>query len=309
MSALSLAQHKANLRRLEEFALNLELKPPERACARGAVSGVEVRLELVAKTQLVARACIPAPLPTGLQIESEAARGTPFVERFQDLQVGVKAFDERVHVRALNPAAAIRFLRQEEVLQRLPAFLTEHPQARLVGDELVLPLQPSLSDEQMQYAVKSLIELAATFGRAGAEEEERVRRNREEARQPLLAGAPPGTEAPPPPTHSYRPRTPSAEEQENGAAYVRSMRKKYRSIRSWTFALQISAFGLFAGTSILYGKRDSARMFAILGALALLGLSFLLSRCPSCSRSLVFGTKDMNMRACPHCGITLDPEA
>ncbi len=307
MSTPSLAQYKANLRRLEDLAWKLELKPPERDCARGTVSGVEVRLELAARQELIARASLPAPLPTGLQIESEEARGTPYSKRFQDLQVGVKSFDERVHVRALNPAAAIRFLRQEEVLRKLPTFLTAHPQARLVGDALVLPLQSSLGDEQVRQAVKGLIELAVAFGRAGAAEEERVRRNREEARQALPAGAPPEQEAPPPPMPSYRPRT-APEEQESGADYVRRMRKKYRSRRRWTVALQLGSIPLSLGYGIYYRHDDWAELFSMLGLIAMVAISFVFWRCPSCDGSLASRNEKLYVRNCQHCGITLDPK-
>jgi len=308
MSSISLAQHKATLQRLEALASNLELKPPERECARGTVSGVEVRLELVAKTELVARASIPAPLPTGLQIESEEARGTPYSKRFQDLQVGVKAFDERVHVRALNPAAAIRFLRQEEVLKQLPTFLTEHPQARLVGDELVLPLQQSLGEEQVQRAVKELITLASALGQAGAAEEERVRRNRAESRQALPTGAPAG-EATPWTGRPYRPRPSADEEQESGAAYMRGMREQYRSRRRWAIALRILPVLIAIFAAFRYGREVWDRAFPLVVMVALTAFSYAVWRCPSCEGSLATGTKGkMSVRACPHCGITLDPQ-
>jgi hypothetical protein len=310
MNALSSIQHKTNLRRLEALASYLELKPPERECARGTVSGVEVRLELVAKKELVARACLPTPLPTGLQIESEEARGTPYYKRFQDLQVGVKAFDERVHVRALNPAAALRFLRQEEVLQQLPAFLSEHPQARLVGDELVLTLQPFLTEEQVRRAVKGLVALAEAFGRAGAAEQERGQRNRAESRQALPTEAP-AVEATPWAERTYRPRSShEEEEQESGAAHVRRMRKKYQRLRWWMFGLRFGSIPLMLGLRFYYSHNDWAELLSMLGLMGMVALSFVLWRCPACDGSLATGNGDkMHVRSCPHCGITLDPKA
>jgi len=74
--------------------------------------------------ELILRARIPTPLPTGLQLDSEqeVASSRRFVG-FRDIQVGTPFFDECVHVRALNPAAAVRLLRDEELLRRLPLLL------------------------------------------------------------------------------------------------------------------------------------------------------------------------------------------
>ncbi len=308
--------------RLDALARSLGLSAPGGGAARGQLQGAHVRLEIRMRRELILRARIPSPLPTGLQLESEqevaASRRSV---GFQDIQVGDADFDGRVHVRALNPAAAIRLLRDETLLRRLPQFLTAHPRARLVGDELIVPLPSELSEEQVRSVVKEAVELAVEFGRAGAAEAGRGQRNRAEVRG-AASGLEPTPEGSPVPAPGAGERGGGARgrgprpgaggpREESGQAYVNRMRRSFRSRRRWMFVLRLAPIPGLAVAVFVFRHHEWTELLFILGAMACGVLSMVVWRCPSCGGLLdqtqesMVGSK--GLRSCPHCFITLNP--
>jgi hypothetical protein len=311
--------------RLNALAQFLGLNPPGAGAARGQRFGAELRMEIRMRKEIILRVRIPASLPTGLQIDSEqevaASRRSV---GFQDIQVGTKAFDDCVHVRALNPAAAIRLLRDEELLRRLPLLLTAHPRARLAGDELIIPLPAELSAEQVRDVVKEAAELAVEFGRAGAAEAERGQRTRSEARgsAPIAASAPGNPSAPVQAgqgsgAQARGPRPGAGvvreEKEESGRAYLNRIRRSVRRRRWWTIGLRVGAIPVSFFLFVKYRHYEWTELLTMLGAIAAVVVSTWIWRCPACDGPLD-KTPDspgggMSVHSCPHCSISLSSDA
>ncbi|MDY7228917.1 hypothetical protein [Hyalangium rubrum] len=293
--------------RFEEFAKTLGLGPPGPSGARGRLFGTDVRLELNARREFVTRARIPGPLVTGLQIESEQAVGASGrFAGFRDIQVGVPAFDTCVHVRALNPAAAIRLLKDEALLRHLPAFLTTHPRARLAGDELIVPLPPSLTGDQLQGVVKETAELAVEFGRAGTEESERGQR----PRSLELPSQPPAPERQERAAGTGRTPGERFSRQESGIAFTNRVHKSFRR-RMWiTLGMRLGTIPAAIVGFILFEHWEWTEFFVIAGAGLIGGLSCAVWRCPACDASLDLDPdirrKARSLRSCPKCFIALE---
>jgi hypothetical protein len=241
---------------------------------------------------------------------------------FRDIQVGTPSFDECVHVRALNPAAAVRLLRDEELLRRLPFLLTEHPRARLAGDELIVPLPSELSSEQVRGVVREAAQLAVAFGRAGAEEAGRAQRSRAEA-QGSASDSEPALESSQPPV----PGEPRREErvsrsrpgagvarEESGLAYLNRMRRSVRSRQRWMFALRAGSVPcMFLSLFWLWDYAWWGEFVFVFTMCLILSLSTAVWRCPACKGSLdhdgEIAISGFSLRSCPHCAINLNPRA
>jgi hypothetical protein len=276
-----------------------------------------MRLELRMRQELMLRVRIPTALPTGLQLDSEleAAR-TRRPVGFRDIQVGTPAFDDCVHVRALSPAAAIRLLRDEELLRRIPQLLTAHPRARLAGDELILPLPSELSNEQVLALVKETAELAVALGRAAAQDTGKALQYLAEsapgatpapaASTPRMPVAPQRTGAP---ANRVRPGAGVAREQ-SGRAYLHSVRRSFLWRRWGMIALRLGALPAAAFAAFISDGDEALEVLIFFGAFCALMLSAWVWRCPACRGALdnpdEFFLGPLRLRSCQHCFITLN---
>lgn len=305
--------------RLAALAGSLGLVLPAGGATRGQAFGVDVRLEIRMRQELMLRVRIPSALPTGLQLDSEleAAR-TRRPVGFRDIQVGAAAFDDCVHVRALNPAAAIRLLRDEQLLRRIPQLLTAHPRARLAGDELILPLPSELSTEQVLALMKETAELAVELGRAAALEASKGPRYRAESAPSPEATPEPVSSTPPTPAamrsgapaNRLRPGAGMASEQ-SGRAYLHGVRRSFVWRRWAMFALRLGALPAAALAAFFSDGNEAIEVLIFMGALGAVLLSAWVWRCPACRGTLdttdQFFLGPLRLRACPHCYITLNP--
>lgn len=294
--------------RLAALAGSLGLVSHAGGAPRGQAFGVDMRLELRMRQELMLRVRIPAALPTGLQLDSEleAAR-TRRPVGFRDIQVGTPAFDDCVHVRALSPAAAIRLLRDEELLRRIPQLLTAHPRARLAGDELILPLPAELGHEQVLALVKETAELAVALGTAAAQDSGKALQYlAEPATSTPQTPVAPQVEAP---AHRLRPGAGVPREQ-SGRAYLHGVRRSFLWRRWGMISLRLGA--LPAAAYAAYMSEDQAmETLAFIGAFCAVVLSVWVWRCPACRGSLdnkhEFFLGPLRLRSCQHCDITLNP--
>ncbi len=302
--------------RLTALAGSLGLVSRAGGAPRGQAFGVDMRLELRMKQELMLRVRIPTALPTGLQLDSEleAAR-TRRPVGFRDIQVGTPAFDDCVHVRALHPAAAVRLLRDEELLRRIPQLLTAHPRARLAGDELILPLPSALSNEQVLALVKQTAELAVALGRAAAQDTGKGTQYLAESAPGATPEPAASTQAPVAPRSGapasrLRPGAGVAREQ-SGRAYLHSVRRSFLWRRWGMIALRLGALPAVAFAAFMSDGDEAIEMLIFFGAFCAVMLSLWVWRCPACRGALdnpdEFFLGPLRLRSCQHCSITLNP--
>jgi hypothetical protein len=111
-----------------------------------------------------ARVGINASLPLGLSLTPQE-RGAR-LKGLQDIQVGVPDLDARFQVQCENPAAAIRYMRDERTQRALRALLAVDPKASVIGGEVRLSV-PRLSDEELlQRQVRSALRCAWALSEA-----------------------------------------------------------------------------------------------------------------------------------------------
>lgn len=233
------------------------------------------------------RAGIDASLPFGLSLTPQ--NRDVRLEGLQDIQVGVPDLDAAFQVQCENPAAAIRYMRDERTQQALRAALEADPKASVFGGEVRLSLPRSSNKELLRRQVRAAIRSAQGL---------------REATGLLPAKSPPvleGPEAPRSPTSVAPASTApalSVPEPRFSAEYVHRMRLKYQQRR----VMQWGMYGVMAAIILLPG----ARLFSLLGGplasvadfllewdavafiaiMACILLRLALDRCPSCSTTL-----------------------
>lgn len=224
------------------------------------------------------RAGIDASLPFGLSLTPQTRDVR--IEGLQDIQVGVPDLDAAFQVQCENPAAAIRYMRDERTQRALRAALEADPKASVFGGEVRLSLPRSSNKELLRRQVRAAIRSAQGL---------------REATGLLPAKSPPVLEG-----HEATPSTPalSVPEPRFSAEYVHRMRLKHQQRR----AMQWGVYGVMAALILLPVARIfqlpegplapvadfllewDAMWFIAIMACALLRLA--LDRCPSCATTL-----------------------
>lgn len=238
------------------------------------------------------RVSIEAPLPNKLSLTPQSRMSSS--GKAQDIQIGLPVLDERFQVQCANPAAAVRYLRDERTRRALRGLLASAPDAVVTEGEVRLKFSPFEAMNQFEPKARAAIESALLLAEAA-----------------LPEGAPRPTEAPPaaaPPV-----RVPVVQV---SAEHLRQMRLEFGRRRLWLWYVRGAAMatfivvqsgltkGLFpSGTSSRAGTWIVVLVFLVLGV-----CEFLLDRCPACSARLYRRhlVRLWNQRVkCPECGIQL----
>ena len=104
------------------------------------------------------RVSIHASLPFGLSLTPQS--GDVRLKGLQDIQVGVPDLDAAFQVQCENPAAAIRFMRDERTQQALRTALDADPKASVLDGEVRLSVPRASPPEQLRRLVQAAIRSA-----------------------------------------------------------------------------------------------------------------------------------------------------
>jgi hypothetical protein len=243
------------------------------------------------------RVSIEAPLPNKLSLTPQSRMSSS--GRAQDIQIGLPVLDERFQVQCANPAAAVRYLRDERTRRALRGLLASAPDAVVTEGEVRLKFSLFEAVNQFESKARAAIESALLLAEAA-----------------LPEGAPRPTEASPaaaPPV-----QVPVVQV---SAEHLRHMRLEFGRRRLWLWYVRGAALatlivvqlglskGLFpSGTGARGGTWAVVLVFLVLAV-----CEFLLDRCPACSARLYRrgqGSEHLvrlwNQRVkCPECGIQL----
>lgn len=238
------------------------------------------------------RVGIHASLPFGLSLTPQA--GDVRLQGLQDIQVGVPDLDAAFQIQCENPAAAIRFMRDERSQRALRAVLDANPQASVLSGEVRLPVPRSSSPEQLRRQLQAALQSA---------------RGLQEVAAPALPTPPAleGREAPNPsapvpatpvPAAPGSPPRVALEPPRFSAEYVHRMRLKHQQRRMMLWAL----YGTCAGLLFLpvmhdlrwpLGPLDAVLAFffeweiaMVIPIAVIMILHALLHRCPACDTAL-----------------------
>ncbi|HEX8706401.1 MAG TPA: hypothetical protein VF815_46635 [Myxococcaceae bacterium] len=272
---------------------------------------------------LEVRTAIPATLPLGLSLTPQG-KGS-HLRGMQDIQVGVPDLDAHFQVQGEHPAAAIRYLREEQTQQALRALITADPQASVTHGEVRLTLAnleiPGLLERTVQLSQRLAQELAEATGApnlpaAAAESSPALSAP---ARGPEIASRPlrPTSEEPPITAvvegGLIRPRfSPGylAEIQRVHGRRRLFLRCLYAVSAVWLTVLTLDRN---FETSILFDLPYRHRLWSylyLLSGLLIVGIRAVLRRCASCGDTLGEGfgvTRLVNKHSitCTNCGIEL----
>jgi DNA-directed RNA polymerase subunit RPC12/RpoP len=235
------------------------------------------------------RVGIHASLPFGLSLTPQA--GDVRLQGLQDIQVGVPDLDAAFQIQCENPAAAIRFMRDERTQRSLRAVLEADPKASVLGGEVRLSVPRSSPPEQLRRQIQAALRSARGLREVAGPE-------------PVLPASPAveGREAPRPSAPVPAARVPPAhvalELQRFSAEYVHRMRLKHQQRRMMLWGL----YGLGAAFLFLPVAREFRWPLGPLGPLVdfflewdialflpVMGFVILravLYRCPACSTAL-----------------------
>ena len=246
------------------------------------------------------RVSIEAPLPNKLSLTPQSRMSSS--GKAQDIQIGLPVLDERFQVQCANPAAAVRYLRDERTRRALRGLLASAPDAVVTEGEVRLKFSPFEAVNQFEPKARAAIESALLLAEAA-----------------LPEGAPRPTEAP------QQAAAPPVQVPlvQVSAEHLRQMRLEFGRRRLWLWYVRGAAMATFIGVHLglskgLFASGTSARggtwtWTVVLVFLVLVVCEFLLDRCPACSARLYRrgqGSEHLvrlwNQRVkCPECGIQL----
>lgn len=104
------------------------------------------------------RVGIHASLPFGLSLTPQ--HGDVRLQGLQDIQVGVPDLDAAFQIQCENPAAAIRFMRDERTQRSLRAALKADPKASVLSGEVRLSVPRSSTPEQLRQQLQTAVRSA-----------------------------------------------------------------------------------------------------------------------------------------------------
>lgn len=264
------------------------------------------------------RVSIHASLPFGLSLTPQS--GDVRLKGLQDIQVGVPDLDAAFQVQCENPAAAIRFMRDERTQRALRTALDADPKASVLDGEVRLSVPRSSPPEQLRRLVQAAIRSARDLREAAGV-----------GPVPGPSPAPEGREAPRPPVPVPAARGAPAlvalDLPRFSAEYVHRMRLKHQQRRVMLWGLYALAAGfLFLPMAHALGMpigplASMVEFFAEWGiALTIPVFGFvilraILYRCPACgtalppfeptAREAISVLWRRRHIRCTHCGIQL----
>jgi hypothetical protein len=254
---------------------------------------------------------IQAELPPAFSLSRQQPE-TRRLKGVRDIQVGDKPLDDAVLIQAQNPAATIRLLRAPGVRDALLGLLTDHPQAVVLGNEVVVPLEKKPDEELGRRVLRSAQRLASAIEASAAPLQDQAREARELARLEAQALA---SQAPKPP------RPPKSPQPEPSGLSPTAVRDAFAA-RLWTYRV-LTYPAMFGGFFLVFITRFNperwrlpppwpADAWGALGfLLAILGITaqnlggYFLLRCPACEGKLLTGYRSRSPQfeteVCPHC--------
>ncbi|WP_224246178.1 hypothetical protein [Hyalangium gracile] len=282
----------------QKLAPRLELSLTDARRLSGRFKGMPLEVILTGSSSQM-RMAVQAELPPGLHL-SRQKPGARRLRGVRDIQIGDKPLDDAALIQSENPAATIRLLREPAVRDALLEFLTEHPNAVVTGNEVVVPLEKKPDEELGRRVLRSQQRLAAAIEASA----NHLRQQALEAREQTLLEAAPSDRQLPERPQIKSPPSPS----------LRSLREIFR-IRRWIHGLT-SYPALFGGLLLIAATGGRKGPMAVVGfILAITGLvaqslgGYFILRCPACGGALMKNTggkaADFETKVCPHCQMRL----